>query len=209
MRKIKLSPKARRGPKHPSDERVSYGALRLPDTLLTELRLYRDIYSDVLSEREGTPVSVTFDQMLRRWMDNVGRFDAEMQRRYADCVRTRRTFLETTAEKTELTVEQIERNMAAVDPTEGEIWEIRHFFERDGDELDAIPGDLAPFYAVKDGRNVGIKQLFAEGWILMNDAGVEIDYDQAAEVSRILKEHRAQETLKGTPEGMPYRPLNV
>lgn len=71
---------------------------------------------------------------------------------------------------------------------------IRHFFERDGEELDALPGDLTPFYAVKDGRNVGMKQLFADGWILMNDAGIEIDYDQASEVSRILKEHHAQDS---------------
>ena len=76
-----------------------------------------------------------------------------------------------------------------VDPTEGEIWEMRHFFERDGEELDAIPGDLTPFYAIKEGRRVGMKQLFADGWVLMNDAGIEIDYDQAAEVSRILKQH--------------------
>ena len=66
---------------------------------------------------------------------------------------------------------------------------MRHFFERDGEELDAIPGDLTPFYAVKEGRNVGMKQLFADGWVLMNDAGIEIDYDQAVAVSRILKQH--------------------
>ena len=66
---------------------------------------------------------------------------------------------------------------------------MRHFFERDGEELDAIPGDLTPFYAVKEGRTVGMKQLFADGWTLMNDAGIEIDYDQAAEVSQILKQH--------------------
>lgn len=70
---------------------------------------------------------------------------------------------------------------------------MRYIFEKDGEELDAIPGDLTPFYAVKEGRNVGMKQLFAEGWTLMNDAGIEIDYDQAAEVSRILKEHQKKE----------------
>lgn len=54
-----------------------------------------------------------------------------------------------------------------------------------------------------------MKQLFADGWVLMNDAGIELDYDQAAEASRIQKEHSAQETFKGTPEGMPDLPLNV
>ena len=70
---------------------------------------------------------------------------------------------------------------------------MRYIFEKDGEELDAIPGDLTPFYAVKEGRRVGMKQLFADGWTLMNDAGIEIDYDQAAEVSRILKEHQKKE----------------
>lgn len=158
--------------------------LLLPEEVIRELRLYKDAYSICLSrekdERGNTiPVQVTWEQMLRRWMDNVGRFDKDVK------------------EYVESGKAHLAANPPAptfpVDPTEGDIWEMRHFFERDGEELDAIPGDLTPFYAVKEGRNVGMKQLFAEGWTLMNDAGIEIDYDQAAEVSRILKEHQKKE----------------
>ena len=125
------------------------------------------------------PVQVTWEQMLRRWMDNVGRFDKDVK----EYVKTAREHLAVNPPAP----------IFPVDPTAGDIWDMRYIFEKDGEELDAIPGDLTPFYAVKEGRNVGMKQLFAEGWTLMNDAGIEIDYDQAAEVSRILKEHQKKE----------------
>ena len=35
-----------------------------------------------------------------------------------------------------------------------------------------------------------MKKLLADGWVLLNDAGIEIYYDHAVQVSRILKEHR-------------------
>ena len=155
--------------------------LLLPEELIRELRLYKDAYSICLSrkkdERGNTiPANITWEQMLRRWMDNVGRFDKDVK------------------EYVESGKAHLAANPPAptfpVDPTEGEIWKMRHYFERDGEELDAIPGDMTPFYAVKEGRNVGMKQLFADGWVLMNEAGIEIDYNKAAEVSRILKEHQ-------------------
>lgn len=149
--------------------------LLLPEELIRELRLYKDAYSICLSREKDKRVNITWEQMLRRWMDNVGRFDKDVK----EYVKTAR--------------EHLAANPPAptfpVDPTEGDIWEMRHFFERDGEELDAIPGDLTPFYAVRDGGHVGMESLLAEGWSLINDAGIEIDYGQAAEVSRILKEH--------------------
>ena len=158
--------------------------LLLPEEVIRELRLYKDAYSICLAKEKDEwgnpiPVQVTWEQMLRRWMDNVGRFDKDVKEYVA------------TAK------EHLAANPPAptfpVDPTEGDIWEMRHFFERDGEELDAIPGDLTPFYAVVNGHNVGFKKMLSDGWTLMNDAGIEIDYDQAAEVSRILKEHKKKE----------------
>ena len=155
--------------------------LLLPEEVIKELRLYKDAYSICLSrkkdERGNTiPANITWEQMLRRWMDNVGRFDKDVK------------------EYVESGKAHLAANPPAptfpVDPTEGEIWKMRYIFEKDGEELDAIPGDMTPFYAVKEGRNVGMKQLFADGWVLMNEAGIEIDYNKAAEVSRILKEHQ-------------------
>lgn len=155
--------------------------LLLPEEVIKELRLYKDAYSVCLAREKDEwgnpiPVQVTWEQMLRRWMDNVGRFDKDVK------------------EYVERTKDHLAANPPApvypVDPTEGSIWEMRYFFERDGEELDAIPGDLTSFYAVRDGGRVGMESLLAEGWVLLNDAGIEIDYDQAVQVSRILKEHR-------------------
>ena len=152
----------------------------LPEEVVAELRMFKDAYAVCLSREKDQwgnpiPVQVTWEQLFRRWMDNVGRFDKDVK----DYVESGKAYL----------TDNPPAPVYPVDPTEGEIWEMRHFFERDGEELDAIPGDLTPFYAVKEGRNVGMKQLFADGWVLMNDAGIEIDYDQAAAVSRILKQH--------------------
>ena len=153
--------------------------LLLPEELIRELRLYKDAYSICLAREKDERVNITWEQMLRRWMDNVGRFDKDVK----EYVKTAR--------------EHLDANPPAptfpVDPTEGEIWKMRYFFEHDGEELDAILGDLTPFYAVKEGRNVGMKQLFAEGWMLLNEVGIEITYEQAVKISQILKQHKKKE----------------
>ena len=157
--------------------------LLLPEEVIQELRMFKDAYSVCLSREKDQwgnpiPVQVTWEQMLRRWMDNVGRFDKDVK----DYVETGKAYLAANPPAPTF----------PVDPTEGEIWEMRHFFERDGEELDAIPGDLTPFFAMKGGRRVEMKQLLADGWVLMNDAGIEIDYEQAAEISWILKSHNSK-----------------
>ena len=155
--------------------------LLLPEEVIQELRLFKDAYSVCLSREKDQwgnpiPVQVTWEQMLRRWMDNVGRFDKDVK----DYVEAGKVYLAANPPAP----------VYPVDPTKGKIWEMSHFFERDGEELDAIPGDLTPFFAMKGGRRVEMTQLLADGWVLMNDAGIEIDYDQAAEISLILKSHR-------------------
>ena len=58
------------------------------------------------------PVHVTFEQMLRRWMDNVKRFDKEIQKE-VDEYRRIRTM-------------QPMPNLYPVDPCEGGIWEMQY-----------------------------------------------------------------------------------
>ena len=158
--------------------------LLLPEEVIQELRLYKDAYSICLSrkkdERGNTiPANITWEQMLRRWMDNVGRFDKDVK------------------EYVESGKDHLASNPPAptfpVDPTEGDIWDMRYIFEKDSEELDAIPGDWTPFYAVKEGRNVGMKQLFAEGWMLLNEVGIEITYEQAVKINQILKQQKKKE----------------
>lgn len=157
--------------------------LLLPEEVVQELKLYKDAYSVCLSrekDEEGNPipVKVSWEQMFRRWMNQVGRFDSDVKR-YVDEVKKYR-----------------EENPPAptfpVDPTEGAIWELKYVFEKDGEELEAHLGDRSPFYAVYQGHMTGFKTMLAEGWTLMNSAGIEIDDIEVAwNINRIIWAHQA------------------
>ena len=157
--------------------------LLLPEEVVEELKLYKDAYSVCLSREKDewgnpVPVRVSWEQMFRRWMDQVGRFDKDVKE-YVD-------------EGKKYRAENPPAPTYPVDPTEGAIWKMEYIFERDGEELEAHLGDMSPFYAVVDGHNVGFKQMLADGWTLMNDAGVEIDdIEVARKINRIIREHQA------------------
>lgn len=58
--------------------------LLLPEDTIKKLRLYKDAYEVCLSREKDEwgnpiPVQVTWEQMFRRWMDNVGRFDKDVK----------------------------------------------------------------------------------------------------------------------------------
>ncbi len=78
------------------------------------------------------------------------------------------------------------------DPTEGEVWNMRYYFVKDGEELDALVGDKAAFYCKLNGINTGMNTMMYNGWKLMNDAGVELTKDQAMKISEIIKSHGAE-----------------
>ena len=158
--------------------------INLPEDVIEDLKLYRDIYGVKFSPNKDEsgnpiPVRISYEQILRRWMDNVGRFDPEVQCEV-------------------LAVKEYRKNHPVVtypvDPTEGEVWDLRYFFERDGEQLEARLGDMAPFYARLKGRNVGIKALLEDEWVFMNDAGIEITLDQAIIIRNKIREHQAQIT---------------
>ncbi|MBQ4183405.1 MAG: hypothetical protein II652_00450 [Bacteroidales bacterium] len=157
--------------------------LLLPEEVVEELKLYKDAYSVCLSREKDEwgnpiPVRVSWEQMFRRWMDQVGRFDRDVKD-YVD-------------EGKKYRAENPPTHTYPVDPTEGAIWEMEYVFERDGEELEAHLGDMSPFFAVVNGHNVGFKQMLADGWTLMNDAGVEIDdIEVARKINRIIREHQA------------------
>ncbi len=79
-----------------------------------------------------------------------------------------------------------------VDPADGPIWEMTYVFEKDGDEVKAIPDEDMLFYAILDDKKVGMKELDQQGWTLMNEAGIEIDIIQAVKVSKILIAHKKE-----------------
>lgn len=160
--------------------------LLLPAEVVQELKLYKDAYSVCLSrekDEEGNPVpvKVSWEQMFRRWMDNVGRFDKDVK----DYVDEGKKYRE----------ENPPAPTFHVDPTEGDIWEMKYVFERDGEELEAHLGDRSPFFAwvTENGRKFrkGFKDMLAEGWTLMNDAGIEIDDIEVAwNINRIIWAHQ-------------------
>jgi hypothetical protein len=157
--------------------------LLLPEEVVKELKLYKDAYSVCLSREKDEwgnpiPVRVSWEQMFRRWMDQVGRFDKDVK----DYVDEGKMARKKEAAPT-----------YPVDPTKGAIWEMKYVFERDGEELEAHLGDLSPFYAVVNGHRVGYKSMLADGWTLMNEAGIEIDdISVAKEINRIIKEHNSK-----------------
>ena len=58
--------------------------LLLPEEVIKELRLYKDAYSVCFAREKDElgnpiPIKVSWEQMLRRWMDNVGRFDKDVK----------------------------------------------------------------------------------------------------------------------------------
>ena len=80
---------------------------------------------------------------------------------------------------------------SAVDPTGGDVWDMKYFFEKDGEELEAFVGDKAAFYCKFDGRSTGMATMLNSGWKLMNDAGIELTKSQAVKISEIIRTHKA------------------
>ena len=72
-----------------------FKAVQLPVDIIDELKIYRDVYGFLQSktkDAEGNPIpeKVSFEQMLRRWMDNVDCFDPEAHAMVKSILRERR-----------------------------------------------------------------------------------------------------------------------
>ena len=74
------------------------------------------------------------------------------------------------------------------DPTQGDVWERRYFAVKDGDKVELQVGDKQPFYGKFNGKDVGLWKFIQEGYTFMNDAGIEINEDQAKIISIKIKE---------------------
>ena len=73
-----------------------FKAVQLPVDIIDELKIYRDVYGFLQSkgkDAQGNPIpeKVSFEQMLRRWMDNVDSFDPEAHAMVNSILRERRT----------------------------------------------------------------------------------------------------------------------
>lgn len=195
MRANKLfkRPKAENG----AGRSVKIKHLLLPAEVVEDLKTFQDCYKICFSQEKDKngnpiPIRVTYEQMLRRWMDNIGRIDPDVAKMYLRIKEDRKKEQERMAADLGLTSEQLKENEAAFDPAdpENEPWKLSYFFEKDGEQVDALPGDLVPFYAKVNGLNIGMSRLLADGWTLQNEVGVELDLEQAQKIRALIKEHQ-------------------
>ena len=165
-------------------------------TKVTSIMISQDL-KDRLSELKDAyeccyNETVTYDQMLERWADNVGRFDPKV----LGCLETIRGEREKAQERMAaglgITAEQLKRNKDAFDPTDPENmpWKLSYFFEKDGEQIEALPGVYTPFYANINGQNIGMSKLLADGWSLQNEIGIELDLSKAQKICTLIKEHQ-------------------
>ena len=180
-----------------SGRTVKIKHLLLPADVVDDLKIYQYCYGICFSPEKGKdgntiPIRVTYEQMLRRWMDNIGRIDPDVAKAFPIVKEQRRKEQERLAAGLGLTPEQLMENETSFDPTdpENEPWKLSYFFEKDGERVEALPGIYTPFYAKINGRNVGMKDMLVDGWILMNEVGVELDFDQAVKICTLIKEHQ-------------------
>lgn len=73
------------------------------------------------------------------------------------------------------------------DPIKGDVWERRYFAVKDGDKVELQVGDKQPFYGKFNGKDVGLWKFIQEGYTFMNDAGIEINEDQAKIIAQTIK----------------------
>lgn len=182
MKKRKLlakRPKAKNGQKR----QAVIKHILLPEELVAELQLYKQAYSDVLNQK------VSWEQMLHRWMENIGRFDPDVKLR----VEAMKTPVTTPEQTVEQQVEQpaIDQTFHE-DPTEGEVWDRKYFFEKDGKKIPAewAKSEKASFSVKINNRSCGVREMLKRGWVLKNDAGIEISEEQAMVIAQKRRKHQ-------------------
>lgn len=94
-----------------------YKPVQLPVDLIEDLKMYKDAYGMLFAEEEDEwgnpiPVHVSYEQLFRKWMDNVYRFDKEVQREVDAYRRIRES--------------RPDPVLCPVDPCEGDIWEMEY-----------------------------------------------------------------------------------
>ena len=178
MKAIKFNQK-KRGPKGEGRATV-YKPVQLPVDLIDELKLYKDFYGIAMATEKdewGNPIPahVSFEQMFRRWIDIVGRYDTGIRN---EVEATKKYRLEHPSPET-----------YDVDPVACDVWELRYFVMRDGEEIDMEPDKDLIFSADVNGKKVGLEQFINEEWEFMNDAAIEINIEQAKRIRDKIFRH--------------------
>ena len=154
-----------------------FKAVQLPVDIIDELKIYRDVYGFLQSktkDAEGNPIpeKVSFEQMLRRWMDNVDCFDPEAHAMVNSILRERRDLPPT----------------YEVDPFRYPVNEFRYMFETDEGEVecDFMAGTFECYDAESSYNGLSLDEMYRKNFHLINDAGYEFSLEQAHELCRRL-----------------------
>lgn len=164
--------------------RRRYTTIGLNDEVAAELKLVVKAYSEVYGRM--TPAQVIkrlIDAGLKRCDPEV--FDAFI--RLTECG----------------TPEPVLEIVHQVDPTEGEVWDRKYFFEKDGEQVDAkinVKGDS--FSAKIGNRFYGVKELRRKEWVFMNDRRVEITEEQARVIAQKIVQHKVDMYYKHAAEAV-------
>lgn len=141
-----------------------------------EFQILVKAYSETFGER------VTPTQIIKRFIDvGLKRCDPDVYE----------TFVNMRAEGNADPVLEITYQTAegTPDPTEGNVWEMRYFAEKDGEQVELQVGDKQPFYGKLNGKDVGLWKFIQEGYRCMNEDGVEINEEQAKVIAQKIKKH--------------------
>ena len=161
-----------------SDRNAVSSTIRLQKKTIAMLQEWRDCYELAYNSPDSMEYRpVSFDMMITRLLElGIPKVDRDVYQIHEAMKSLRK-------EKGSV--------LHFVDPTKGEIWQMRHFFERNGDEIPAIPAedDSEPFTASYNGTTYSYSEMVSEGFVLMNEGGMEIYGEYVGRVSRILREH--------------------
>lgn len=159
---------------------VKFKALMLPESIIDELRLYKDYYSLAESTQndehgDPIPVRVSFEQMLRHWMDNMGAIDPDAFEEVQSLKEYRR--------KHPLP------QMYDVDPFDYPVDQFKYFFDTDDGTLNAeFNGET--FVCIEDYmdyKGMTLDEMYNQNWPLCNDGSVTFSLEQAHELCRRMK----------------------
>lgn len=176
---FKVKPQTR-GPRGEGRTKI-YKPLQLPEEVISDLKTYQSLYSIRLAEKmdeygNPIPVHITLEQMLYRWMDNVGKFDKAVYKDFKAIKKDR--------------INNPPAPTYPVDPLDCPVWDLQYIAERDGEELVLQPDKELYFFAIVEGEKVGIEQLVNDEWEFMNDAGIDITLEQGKVISKRILNHQ-------------------
>ena len=149
--------------------------VNLKEDIAIEFKLLVKAYSEAYGQK------MTPTQVIKRLMDaGVKRCDPEVYEAFSRL------------KEKGVAPEPVLEIIPPVDPTEGEVWNRKYFFEKDGKKIPAewAKSEKASFSAKINNRYIGVREMKKNGWKLRDDAGNELTEDQAMVIAQKRRKHQ-------------------